>query len=226
MPTTCQIRRALERPRLNAQWDCPTWAAAVTLRIEHFHPQSSSHRPVTHARLLYDSAAIHVAFQVRDEFVKCEHTEFQSMVCNDSCVEFFVRPRADQGYLNFEFNCGGTLLVYYIEDATQIAGKFRKYRPVEAAQADLVRVATSLPKRISPERTEPVTWCLQFSVPFEFFEQFVGPLGAIPGQEWRGNLFKCASRTSQVHWASWAPIGPELNFHRPEFFAPLVFDPA
>ena len=40
------------------------------------------------------------------------------------------------------------------------------------------------------------------------------------------NFFKCADDSSHPHWASWAPIGEALNFHQPQYFAPLRFAPA
>jgi len=67
----------------------------------------------------------------------------------------------------------------------------------------------------------PVEWCLEYAIPVALFEAYAGSLGNLASQTWRGNFFKCADATSHPHWASWAPIGEELNFHQPEFFAPL-----
>jgi Carbohydrate-binding family 9 len=172
--------------------------------------------------VLHDNRNIHVAFRVEDRFVRCVHERYQSMVCEDSCVEFFVEPRPGRGYFNFEINGGGTMLLYFIEDPNPGNGKlFRKFREVPIELGGMVKIQTSLPARIDPEITESITWMLKLSVPREVLEAFAGPLGDWSGQQWRGNLFKCGDKTSQPHWASWAPIGSELAFHNPAYFAAI-----
>jgi cellulose/xylan binding protein with CBM9 domain len=61
-------------------------------------------------------------------------------------------------------------------------------------------------------------------IPFAMMESYVSATGDPRGQTWRGNLFKCGDETSHPHWASWAPIGQELNFHQPEKFGELRFE--
>ncbi|MBI5094406.1 MAG: diguanylate cyclase, partial [Candidatus Hydrogenedentes bacterium] len=67
-------------------------------------------------------------------------------------------------------------------------------------------------------------WADEYPIPRALFETYVGPLGRIDGQTWRANFYKCGDETSHPHWASWAPIGEELNFHQPQYFAPIHFD--
>jgi hypothetical protein len=203
-------------------WSVGVWDHAQILHIKSFHPKSSSHRPLTTAKVLHDNRNIHVAFRVEDRFVRCVNERYQSMVCEDSCVEFFVEPRPGKGYFNFEMNGGGAMLLYFVEDHNPGDGTlFRKFRKVPIELGRKVKIRTSLPARIEPEIAEPITWTLQLAVPREVLEAFAGPLGDWSGQEWRGNLFKCGDKTSQPHWASWSPIGSELRFHNPACFAPI-----
>jgi hypothetical protein len=81
-----------------------------------------------------------------------------------------------------------------------------------------------MPAHVPQEITEPIEWRVQLAIPARVLEAFVGPLGNFSGQAWRGNLFKCADATSHPHWASWNPIGAELNFHRTEYFGMLRFE--
>ena len=155
-----------------------------------------------------------------------KHTEFQSPVWRDSCVEFFVQPRGSGGYFNFEINCGGALLSYYIEDPTRTADGFAKFTRLSPEHGGRIRINHSLPSLVVPERGEPIEWHIGCSIPLEVLEAYTGSLGPMAGQTWRGNFFKCADDSSHPHWASWAAIGEELNFHQPEYFAPLRFEPA
>ena len=69
-------------------------------------------------------------------------TERDGPVSNDDCVEVFIAPDPEQvkSYFNFEINCGGTMLLYYIPDSAFIDGRFVKYMPV----------ADFLMKRVKP----------------------------------------------------------------------------
>lgn len=220
------VHRASASPTLADPWSSEdVWATADVAEVRHFHAKSSDHRPVTRCKVMHHENALHVAFQVQDRYVRCVHERYQDMVSRDSCVEFFIEPMPGRGYFNFEWNCGGAMLLYFIEDPTRVPDAFfRKFTPVPAAIAGRVRTTTSLPPRVEPEITEPVTWTLRSVIPVGLFGEFLGPLGDLSGQRWRGNFFKCGDQTSHPHWASWSPIGEVLRFHQPQFFAPILFE--
>lgn len=202
-------------------WGDACWSKVAAGQVDQFHPDSSSHRPNTRFKAIYDPRAIHLFFQVQDRYVICKHTQLHEAVCKDSCVEFFVQPKRDLGYFNFEFNCGGTMLVSYVRpNSTNPAERVRMFTPGQAQQ---VAIHPSLPGVIDPELTGPVEWTLQVSIPFALLEEYVGKLGPIAGQTWHANFYKCAGDSSQPHWAAWAPIGPVLSFHQVDKFAPIRF---
>jgi len=212
------IRKSAVSISLTANWDDAVWEKAETLEIRNFRPEGSDHRPQTSARLLYDARGIHGIYRVQDRYVRCERTEYGSDAWKDSCVEFFVQPKPDCGYFNLEMNCGGAFLCWHIIDPTP-APQF--FMPPEIGQQ--IKTRSSLPRTVDPEITEPVTWMLQFFVPFAVYEKMVGPLGEIPGQTWRGNFYKCGDETSHPHWASWSPVD-EFNFHLPRCFGEIRFE--
>ena len=219
----CVVRKSFEASKLDYDWRNPAWAAAETLEVKHFRPESSAHRPQTRVRLLHNAQGIHGLFQVHDRYVRCVRTEYGSEVWKDSCVEFFAQPRPDAGYLNFEFNCGGAFLCSYIVDPTRTPDGFRQFNKVPAEIGRQIQVRTSLPRVVEPEVVEPMDWRLQFFIPFSLLENYVGPLGEESGQIWRGNFYKCAEDNSHPHWAAWSPVD-ELNFHLPRCFGTLRFE--
>ena len=214
----------IEPGQLSPAWGSSQWRDALVLAIDQFHPDSSDHRPQTRAKLAYTPDALLAIFHVRDRYVKSVCTQFQDMVCNDSCVELFVQPKHDRGYFNFELNCGGTMLLYYVEDATRVGAAFAKYTKVSPEHAAMIEVASTMPKQVAVEIESPVDWSLALRIPFAMMEPYVGAIGDVSGQIWRGNLYKCGDQTSHPHWASWAAIGEELNFHQPKRFGRLEFD--
>lgn len=162
-------------------------------------------------------------FHVQDRYVRCVRTDYGSEVWKDSCVEFFVQPKLEAGYFNFEFNCGGAFLCSYIVDPTRTPDGFKKFTKLPAEISRPIQVRTSLPRVVEPEIAEPSEWRLQFFIPFSLLEGFVGRLGEVAGQTWRGNVFKCAEDNSHPHWAAWSPVD-EFNFHLPRCFGELRFE--
>jgi len=200
------------------------------LEVKHYHPAGSGHKPVVRARMVYDDEALYGIFHVQDRYVVCTHPGFQSHVFKDSCVEFFVRPKQDQGYMNFEMSCGGHLLSYYIRDWR------RKTKPVDLDDefvdrtkvpweiGQKVRIFHSMPETLPKEIEKPVEWFLEFHIPFEVLEHYVGPVRPVTGQQWRGNFNKCADGSSHPHWGTWSSLGEELNMHQPDKFGILRFE--
>jgi len=217
-----RVGRVRGVPALESDWEHPAWAAAETLEVKHFRPESSDHRPRTFARLLHDPTGLHGLFQVHDRFVRCLRTEYFDPVWKDSCVEFFAQPKRERGYFNFEFNCGGAFLCSHIRDPERVPGGFKDYTKLPAELGRQIQVRSSLPGKTEPEITEPLRWTVGFFIPLGLFEHYLGPLGELRGQKWRGNFFKCAEENSHPHWASWAPVD-QFNFHRPACFGTLEF---
>jgi hypothetical protein len=192
--------------------------------IAHFHSASSDHRPRTTFSMEYDDAGIYIAFNVADQYVLCRRTERQAMVCKDSCVEAFLQPKPDKGYFNFETNCGGAILVFYVTDPRPaVPAGLSAFELVADDLLDLVRIEHSMPASVPVEIATPVEWSLSYFVPNELLERYVGPLEPPSQRRWRGNFFKCADESSHPAWASWNPIGAELNFHTPQNFGDLIF---
>lgn len=219
---TYEVHRARVRPELLGAWDGPAWAQAAPLAVACFRPESSDHRPVTAARLLYDDEAFYGIFRVQDRYVRGRFTRFQDPVWRDSCVEFFVQGAEARPYFNFEFACGGAFLASCVTDPRRDAGRLAGFTPLAWDDAAAVRVYHSLPARVEPEIAEPVTWYLEFAIPFALLAKYTPINRPAIGHIWRANFYKCAEENSHPHWAAWAPVD-ELNFHLPRCFGVLRF---
>ena len=213
---------AIKRPEFKGQWDGEAWQYAPVLSISHFRPESSDHRPVTQAKLLYSLEGLYGLFQVQDRYVRCVHRRYQDPVYNDSCVEFFVQPFGDKGYFNFEFNCGGAMLASYIEDPARIGSGFRAFKRLTKQDRRQVFIYHSLPRMIEPELQAVTTWYLEFYIHHALLEKYSGPVDISPGSIWRANLFKCGDQTSHPHWAAWSAVDSN-NFHLPHCFGTIEF---
>lgn len=213
-------------PQLQGLWDSPAWEHAETAEIASFHPESTSHHPRAQAKMLYNERGLYVHFRVDDRYVVCTRDQHQSLTSKDSCVEVYLQPPdAARGYLNFEMNCGGALLLFHITDPTRDERTiFRQKTVVPQSLIDTMRFYHSLPKTLPAEIAEPITWRVEYFAPWSLFEHYLGAVRPASGAIWRGNFHKCADESSHPHWGSWSPIGEELNFHVPKYFGTFRFE--
>jgi hypothetical protein len=218
------VRGARPRPRLEQGGSDPPWAGAETLEIAHFRPEGSDHRPHVRASLLHAEEGLSGLFRVEDRYVRSRYTHFGDPVYEDSCVEIFLQPKPDRGYLNFEMNAGGALLASHVTDHRRTPDGFTAFTRLPEEDGRRVEVRSSLPPVVDPEVDGPLDWELAFFIPTALLEKHVGPIGPLGGQSWRANLYKCGDRTSHPHWASWSPVDA-LNFHLPHCFGTLRFEP-
>ena len=96
------IFTARHQPEMQGNWDGAAWQKVPALRVSNFRVESSIHRPWTTVKLLYSSDGLHGLFMVRNRYIRCIRHRYQDAVYKDSCVEFFVQPKTDRGYFNFE----------------------------------------------------------------------------------------------------------------------------
>lgn len=217
------VRFIDEIPELKGEWDGDFWSGGEADEISHFRKEGSAHRPKTRFRLVYSEKGISGIFFVEDRFVKCVHKGYLAPVYKDSCVEFFVKPSGSKGYFNFEFNCGGSILCSYITDHSRTPEGFKGSVPLTIQDLQLIKIFHSLPEIITEEIKDPVTWILEFFIPFSVLEKYSGNIWDLQGQVWDANFQKCGDSTSHPHWVSWKPL-PELNFHLPECFGRICFE--
>jgi hypothetical protein len=158
---------------------------------------------------------IYIKYYVRETNVKAEKTLTNEMVCEDSCVEFFVSPSDDGIYYNLECNAIGTVLMG--------SGHGRH----DGVRAD-ARVIRGI-RRLTTMGTEPFAeikgdnqWSLTMAIPLETF--FHHEIGNLRGKSFRANFYKCGDKLSNPHYVTWNPIGTEKpDYHRPEYFGTLKF---
>lgn len=217
-----KIHYSEKKPALKSCWSSPEWQKAEIAEINNLRPESKEHFPETKLKMLYNKNGISGIFNVKDKYIIARGTAHMDPMWNDSCVELFVQPSIDKGYINFEFNCLGFLYASYITNPEKVDGGFKEYVKFKKKECKEVKTAAQLKKKIEKEIIEPVEWSIQFYIPFKLIEKFTGHLDLKNNPEWRCNFYKCADQSSHPHWVSWSPL-KELNFHAPDCFGKLVF---
>ena len=180
-------------------------------------PDEFPDRPEVVFDMRCDGDEILLHFRVREDVTRAVCAADREPVWEDSCVEFFFAPAGDGLYYNFECSCTGKLWL--------CCGRGRENRiflPDEAYSA--VRRRSSLGSEPFGLREGGVSWELTLTIPAEALA--FHRLHSFGGLHARGNFYKCGNMLPRRHYLSWAPVRtPSPDFHRPEFFAPIDFQP-
>jgi len=158
-----------------------------------------------------DALLIHMA--ATEKTVLANEQGLLAMPCNDSCLEFFLRPcEKEMRYINFEFNPNGCL-----------------YLGIGTGPADLMRIVPSEKQQkqlFCPEVNRlPNGWEIFFRVPYSFIRGFFIDFVSSVKTVVYGNFYKCGDRTVKKHYFAWNPIvGENKSFHCPEDFGLLEFE--
>ena len=175
-------------------WDIAEVAKIDTINWKNEFPW----KPNTNAKLLYSEYGLHIQMQTDENPLVATYTKQNDAVCQDSCMECFIRPNAnDERYMNFEFNAFGTM--YY----------GLRYDRNNSTNPDV-------PKEFFDVKTyvEDGKWTLQWTIPFAYIEEIYGGHTDVM----YGNMYKCGNPVHH-HYVSYYPIGTEKpDFHCPEYF--------
>lgn len=195
--------------------DDARWTNGAQLEIDQFPWYSDGLRQKTDVQIYRTAEAIHIRAVAQDRWSGAVERELHSSVHLDSCFEFFVTPKPERGapYLNFEFNCIGSMFVGFGPDVEHRT----TCTPEQAAQ---IGITTSLQgtKIPTPEDDE---WSIELKIPLTLIEELVGY--KTDENRWYVNFFRCGGPV-EPQYACWNRIEwPHPAFHRPEQFGALEF---
>lgn len=215
-----KVNKLSQPIQIDANWDKPQWKKIKALDITNYMGDQPGFTPKVQAKIMYNEGNLFVIFRVHDRFVRCITDTINGPVWQDSCVEFFFAPdtNSPESYFNLEVNCGGTPLFYY----HKIAKTDR--RTIEREDIKRIEIAHVLPKLVDPEITEPVTWIIEYRIPFDMLKKYADITPPAKGVVWKANLYKIADNTSNPHKITWSVV--EINpmgFHAPKYFGDLIF---
>jgi len=184
-------------------------------RIETVNWEDYQYKPEVTFSIAYSDFEIFLKYYVKENFFKAEKTETNQMVCEDSCVEFFVSPEEDGIYYNIEFNGIGTCL---LGTGTARENSTR----ADSEIISKIRRLTSAGGKPIKEREGEFTWTITIAIPFEVF--FHHKVENLKGKTFRANFYKCGDKLKVPHYVTWNPVGTEKpDYHQPAYFGLLKF---
>ena len=157
-------------------------------------------------------SAFHVRLQAQEPQILAQEEGPLPMPCNDSCLEFFLRPTPSLRYMNFEWNPKGRL-----------------YLGIGTCAEDLMRLAPAdwqVKKLFAPQaQQQGDTWQVEFQIPYSFIKGFFPDFDPEKTKNIWGNFYKCGDKLDMPHYLAWNPITREGKylFNTPEEFGELIF---
>jgi len=217
-----QTMKVIEVEKLSFSTDFPALEeisrSLDNLKKEHIDVLNWSdynYKPDVNFSIGYTDKEILLKYFITENYFKAEKTESNQMVCEDSCVEFFVSPSDDDIYYNFEFNGIGTCLL------GTGTGRENSKR-VDPALISKIRRQTSVGNKPVSERKGEFSWTITMAIPFDVF--FHHEVKDLKGKVFRANFYKCGDMLSVPHYVTWNPVGTSNpDYHRPEYFGLIKF---
>jgi len=183
--------------------------------VEETNWNDFKYRPEVKFTIGYTDNEILLKYYITEDYFKAEKTVTNQMVCEDSCVEFFVSPTDDGIYYNMEFNGIGTCLMG--------SGTSRE----DNAKAD-PGIISNIRRKASPgsdpisEREGRFSWTITIAIPPGVF--FHHKIKELKGKTFSANFYKCGDKLSVPHYITWNRIvTSKPDFHQPDFFGILKF---
>lgn len=161
--------------------------------------------PLTTFRMIRYSGGFCVWMHTDETHLRAEVTEENAEVCEDSCMEVFLKPDInDVNYINFEINPQGVMLIGL--------GKDRYDRLLLDEPRDTFHIET-----LSREGD----WTLKFDIPDSFLLRYFKQISLVS----RGNFYKCGELTDHSHFATWSPVfTAKPDFHISDYFGLLILE--
>jgi len=185
------------------------------LSVSTINWEGFNYKPCVDVAIAYSDSEIFLKYYITENYFKAEKTETNQMVCEDSCVEFFVSPEDDGIYYNLEFNGIGTCLMGIG------TGRADRKRANSAIISKIRRLSSAGVKPVKKSEGK-FEWTITVAIPFEVF--FRHHVTNLKGKTFKANFYKCGDKLKVPHYVTWNAVGTEKpDYHQPEYFGVLKF---
>ncbi len=176
-------------------------------------PERFPYAPEATAFSAYTADSLVISYEVIGYDLRALETADNQHPWENSCCEFFVACGAGE-YMNFELACNGSLLV------ARGSGRDGRTQLGLDALSRIKRFGSLELGRVYDIVDEIREWGIAIVIPFDII---CGKPGVPDSLD--VNFYKCANKSAHPHFLSWNQIKtPAPDFHRPEFFARMLFE--
>lgn len=174
------------------------------------------YQPDVKFRIAHTGESILIKFYVTEKNPKAVETKINGDVYKDSCVEFFISPKVDGNYYNFEFNCIGTQHLAY-------GGGRNNRQAIDENIVASIKTFSSLGTNAIDIKGEDTKWNMLIIIPKS--TMINDEIPSLEGLQAKANFYKCGDETDEMHFVTWNPIGTENpDYHQYSYLGDLSFE--
>jgi hypothetical protein len=208
---------------IDGKLDEGAWKGAAQANIIRMYKDTDLEAPphTAYAKAMWDSTNLYIAYVTEDDTVWATKTQHDNDLHTEEVVEFFFDPDADgKKYIEFHWNCLGTTLDYYFEEAPQIGKDVAWSAPSEKSEV----VVHGTPNVNADIDTGMV---VEARFPWTDFTDISPELSLPPkhGDKMAGNFTRVEQPVdhSTVYYISWSWVGPDNSggFHDAAYWGTL-----
>ena len=163
------------------------------------------------SQICYDETGLHVHLRAWEKEIRAELHEPMSMVCEDSCMEFFFRPvEGDLRYFTLEINPNGQMYIGFGPNMPK-----------------LVRLALQEEDTLLQKKWNYTEdgWEVFYTFPVSVIQVFFPGYALKSGMKIYANSYKCGDETVKPHFIAWNPVEVTVpSFHEPEHFGLMILE--
>jgi len=212
------VCRAASTVTIDGRLDEPAWKTVGGVGDFVFPWWNQGKKEQTVAKMLWDDKFLYVGYRCEDAHIWAEHSERDSAVWRDDCVEVFTAPNPDQpdNYFNIEMNVRGAFLDQHHPDGP---GK----DVAEEWNSSGIRIAIAIDGTLNDDSDADRSWILEAAIPFANFAKVAKHTPPKRGDIWHLNLNRLGGKTNP-QFSQWsASRTKEPQFHAPQYFGRVVF---
>lgn len=188
--------------------ETPDWEKIEAVELVH-QPWLTPCEIAAKAQACHDGENLYIRMEAEEKDILATLTGPLDQVCNDSCLEFFFAPKADDiRYFNFEWN---KLCNAYVGFGGERKTRVRQI--LKSAQDVFAPVSFETEKG----------WGIEYRIPASFIQMYM-PEFKLEGEA-ACNFYKCGDKTVTRHYLAWAPLSSEKpDYHRRQDFGQMIFE--
>ena len=212
------VRRTTAPPRIDGRLGDRVWQQANgTGRFVETRFGGESALQAS-AKLLWDRDHLYVAVDVRDPLLVASHTERDSHLWEQDCVELMIDPDGDaKSYFEIQLSPRGVVFDTRFD---------QRRRPPPYGRVDWdarMRAAVDVRGTLDDEASD-AGYSVELAIPWHAFSLRGAAVGAPQiGDRWRFNVYAIDLGRGQQRAAAWSPLGMG-DFHVPSRFGILRFE--
>jgi len=213
-----EIHRTTNVITIDGKLNEADWQKTKSVGAFEFAWYKEGKKEQTAAKLLWDDKNLYVSFRCDDAHIWGEHTEHDSAVYEDDCVEVFTAPNPDKPdeYYNIEMNVRGAFLDRHHPDGPGVKPKYN-------FNARGVKIAVTIDGTLNDDSDTDRGWILEAAIPLANFSKTAKHIPPNAGDVWHMNLNRLGGKTNP-QFSQWSKGTTERPaFHVPKDFGRVVF---